>query len=117
MDSTSNDLFSIEWDETKLATEPIKWTLGANSATKHEIVSPILTKFELGHVIAHCLTVMHKIAACVGNKIDAHIGNHSVNCFASHMNVFLCTLWLPHVTTWDTVLLDHPLVVQNKASS
>jgi hypothetical protein len=77
-------------------------------ATKHEIVSPTLTKFELGHIVAHCLTVMHKIDACVGNN--------PVNRFASYMNVFPRTLSLPHVATWDTVLVDHPLAAQDVAS-
>jgi hypothetical protein len=108
MDSTSTNLFSIKWDETKLTTETIKWTLGANGTMKHEIVSPIRTKFELGHIVAHCLTVMHKIDACVGN--------HPANRFALYMNVFPRTLSLPHVVTWDTVLLDHPLAVQDVAS-
>jgi hypothetical protein len=108
MDTTSTDPFSIEWDKTKIATETIKWTLGANGATKHEIVSPILTKFELGHIVAHCLTVMHKIDACVSN--------HPANRFALYMNVFPHTLLLPHVTTWDTVLVDHPLAAQDVAS-
>jgi hypothetical protein len=55
MDSYLNDLFSVEYDEMKIATETIKWTLGATGATKHKIVSPILTKFELGNIVAHCL--------------------------------------------------------------
>jgi hypothetical protein len=80
----------------------------ANGATKHEIVSPILTKFELGHILAHCLTVMH--------KIDARVGNHPANRFTLYMNVFPRTLSLPHVATWDTVLVDHPLAAQNVAS-
>jgi hypothetical protein len=108
MDSTSPDLFSIEWDKTKITTETIKWALGANGATKHEIVLPTLTKFELGHIVAHCLTVMH--------KIDARVGNHPANHFASYMNVFPHTLLLPHVATWDTVLVDHPLAAQDVAS-
>jgi hypothetical protein len=29
MDTMSTDPFSIEWNETKIATETIKWTLGA----------------------------------------------------------------------------------------
>jgi hypothetical protein len=56
------------------------------------------------------------IAAFVGNKIDAHVGNHPANRFTSHMNVFLRTLWLPQVTMRNTVLLDHPLVAQDVAS-
>jgi hypothetical protein len=60
MDAYPNDLFSVEYDETKITTETIKWTLGATGATKHEIRSPILTKFELGNIAVHCLTVMHK---------------------------------------------------------
>jgi hypothetical protein len=73
MDTTSTNPFAIEWDKTKIATETIKWTLGANSATKHEIVLPILTKFELGHIVAHCLTVMHKIDAHVGKQIISRL--------------------------------------------
>jgi hypothetical protein len=103
MDSNPNDLFSIKWDETKIA----RWTLGANGATKHKIVSPILTKFELGNIVVHCLTVMH--------KIDARVGNHPANCFALYMNVFPHTLSLPHVATWDTILVDHPLFTQDEA--
>jgi hypothetical protein len=49
--------------------------LGTNSATKHEIVSPIPPKLELGNIVVHCPTVMYKIDACVGNKIAAHVGN------------------------------------------
>jgi hypothetical protein len=45
-----------------------------------------------------------------------HVGNHPANHFALYMNVFPRTLLLPHVTTWDTVLLDHPLAVQDLAS-
>jgi hypothetical protein len=101
MDSSPNNPFSIEWDETKVATETIKWTLGANSTMKHKIVSPILSKFELASIVAHCLTVMHKIDAC--------IGNNAANCFVLYMNVFPCTLLLTHVATLDTVLVDHPL--------
>jgi hypothetical protein len=107
MDEYPNDLFSVEYDETKIATETIKWTLGAAGTTKHEIVSPILTKFELGNIVAHCLTVMHKIDACVGN--------HPANRFALYMDVFPCTLSLPHVATWDTLLIDHPLATQDEA--
>jgi hypothetical protein len=73
-----------------------------------KIVSPILTKFKLGHIVAHCLTVMH--------KIDARVGNHPANRFASYMNVFPCTLSLPHVSAWDTVLVDHPLAAQDVVS-
>jgi hypothetical protein len=108
MDISQNDLFSVKWDKTKIATKTIKWTLGANGAMKHKIVSPILSKFELGNIVAHCLTAMH--------KIDARAGNNAVNRFASYMNVFPRTLSLPHVGTWDTVLVDHPLAVQDVAS-
>jgi hypothetical protein len=110
MDYTSpvSDPFSIEWDSTKTTTETVKWTLGVNGAIKHEIVSPTLTKFELGHIVAHCLTVMH--------KIDARVGNNPAHQFASYMNVFPRTLSLPHVATWDTVLVDNPLAVQDVAS-
>jgi hypothetical protein len=103
MDGFPDNLFSDE----KIATETIKWTLGATGTTKHEIVSPILTKFELGNVVAHCLTVMHKIDACVGN--------HPANRFALYMDLFPCTLSLPHVAAWDTVLIDHHLAIQDKA--
>jgi hypothetical protein len=51
---------------------------------------------------------MHKINAC--------IGNHLANRFASYMNVFPHTLSLPHVVTWDTILVDHPLAAQDVAS-
>jgi hypothetical protein len=108
MASSPNDPFSVKWDKTKATTETIKWTLDINSATKHEIVSPILSKFELGNIVAHCLTVMH--------KIDAHVGNNAANRFAPYMNVFPHTLSLPHVVTWDTVLVDHPLAVQDVAT-
>jgi hypothetical protein len=107
MDAYPNDLFSVEYDETKIATKTIKWTLGATGTTKHEIVSPILTKFELGNIVAHCLTVMRKINAC--------IGNHPADRFALYMDVFLRTLLLPHVATWDAVLIDHPLATQDEA--
>jgi hypothetical protein len=50
------------------------------------------------------------------HKIDAHVGNNAANRFASYMNVFPCTLLLPHVATWDTVLVDHPLAAQDMAS-
>jgi hypothetical protein len=69
-------------------------------------ISPI--QFELGHIVSPCLTVMHKINACVGNN--------AVNSFALYMNAFPCTLSLPHVATWDTVLVDHPLAAQDVAS-
>jgi hypothetical protein len=108
MDTSQNDPFSVKWDKMKIATKTIKWTLGANSAMKHKIVSPILSKFELGNIIAHCLTVMH--------KIDARVGNHAANHFASYVNVFPRTLSLPHVATWDTVFVDHPLAAQDVAS-
>jgi hypothetical protein len=62
MDAYPNNPFSVKYAETKIATETIKWTLGATGTMKHEIVSPILTKFELGNIVAHCLTVMHKTA-------------------------------------------------------
>jgi ABC-type cobalamin transport system ATPase subunit len=48
---------------------------GPTGATKHEIVLPILTKFELGNIVAHHLTVMH--------KIDTHVGNHPAICLAT----------------------------------
>jgi hypothetical protein len=108
MDATPTDPFSVEYDETKIATETLKWALGANGTMKHEIVSPILTKFELGHIVLHCLTVMH--------KINARLGNNAANCFTSYMNVFPCTLSLAHVATGDTVLVDHPLAAQDVAS-
>jgi hypothetical protein len=108
MDDTPPDPFSIEWDSTQTTTETVKWTLGVNGAIKHEIVSPTLTKFELGHIVAHCLTVMH--------KIDARVGNNPAHRFASYMNVFPRTLSLPHVATWDTVLVDNPLAAQDVAS-
>jgi hypothetical protein len=38
------------------------------------------------------------------------------NRFASCINVFPHTLLLPHVMTWDTVLVDHPLAAQDVAS-
>jgi hypothetical protein len=101
MDNTLTDLFSVEHDKTKVETETLKWALGANGAMKHEIVSPRLTKFELGHIVAHCLTVMH--------KIDARIGNNAANRFALYVNVFPHILSLAHVAMWDTVLVDHPL--------
>jgi hypothetical protein len=108
MDDTLTDPFSVEYDETKVETETLKWALGANGATKHEIVSPKLTKFELGHIVSHCLTVMHKIDACVGKN--------AASCFASYMNMFPHTLSLAHVATWDTVLVYHPLASQDVAS-
>jgi hypothetical protein len=108
MDDTLTDPFSVEYNKTKVTTETIKWALGANGAMKHEIVSPILTKFELGHIVSHCLTVMH--------KINARVGNNAANRFALYMNVFPRTLPLPHVATWDTVLVDHPLAAQDVAS-
>jgi hypothetical protein len=84
MDASQNDLFTIEWDKMKVSTESIKWMLGANGTSKNEILS----KLELGNIVAHCPTVMHKIAACVGNKIAAHVGNHATNRFALYMNFF-----------------------------
>jgi hypothetical protein len=37
MDASPTDLFSVfEYNETKVATETLKWALGANGATKHE---------------------------------------------------------------------------------
>jgi hypothetical protein len=108
MDATSTNPFSVDYDKTKVTVETIKWTLGANGPTKHEIVSPILTKFELGNIVLHCLTVMH--------KIDAFVGNNAANRFALYMNVFPHTLSLPHVATWDTVLVDHPSAAQDMAS-
>jgi hypothetical protein len=108
MHNTLTDLFSVEYNETKVDTETLKWALGANGTTKHEIVSPRLTKFELGHIVLHCLTVMHKIDACVGNN--------AANRFTLYMNVFPHTLSLAHVATWDTVLVDHPLAAQDIAS-
>jgi hypothetical protein len=107
MDAYLNDPFSVEYDETKIATETIKWTLGATGAMKHEIVLPILTKFELRNIVVHCLTVMH--------KLDAHAGNHPANPFTLYMDVYPLTLLLPHVAMWDTVLVDHPLATQDKA--
>jgi hypothetical protein len=59
LDAAPTDPFSVEYDETKVT---LQWALGANGATKHEIVSPILPKLELGNVVVHCPTVMHKIA-------------------------------------------------------
>jgi hypothetical protein len=50
------------------------------------------------------------------HQIDAHVGNHAANRFASYINVFPRTLLLPHVATWDTVLVDHPLAAQDVAS-
>jgi hypothetical protein len=50
------------------------------------------------------------------HKVDARIGNHAANRFALYMNVFPHTLSLPNVGTWDTVLVDHPLVAQDEAS-
>jgi hypothetical protein len=93
----------MEYDETKIATETIKWTPGVKGAAKNEIVSPILTKFGLGNIVVHCLTVMH--------KIDAHIGNHRLvyGCISPY-------LLLPHVVMRDTILIDHPLATQDKAS-
>jgi hypothetical protein len=85
-----------------------QWTLGVKGAVKHEIGSPILSKFELGNIVVHCLTVMHMIDAC--------IGNNAANHFASYMNVFPHTLLLPHVVTWDTVTVDHALAAQDMAS-
>jgi hypothetical protein len=108
MDSSPNNPFSVEWDETKATTETIKWTLGVNGTMKHEIVSPILSKFELGNIVAHCLTVMQ--------KRDAFVGNNEANRFALYMNIFPHALLLPHLATWDTVLVDHPLAVQDMAS-
>jgi hypothetical protein len=49
------------------------------------------------------------------HKIDAHVGNHPVERFASYMDVFPHTLSLPHVATWDTILIDHPLATQDEA--
>jgi hypothetical protein len=51
------------------------------------------------------------------HKIDACVVNHPAYRFALYMNVFPHTLLLPHVATWDTVLVDHPLVMQDKAGS
>jgi DNA-binding transcriptional regulator/RsmH inhibitor MraZ len=48
------------------------------------------------------------------HKIDAHVGNHPANRFASYMDVFPCTLLLPHVAMWDTVLIDHPLATKDE---
>jgi hypothetical protein len=109
MDAYPNDLFFVEYEKTKIATETIKWTLGATDATgatKHEIVSPILTKFELGNIVVHCLTVMH--------RIDAHIDNHPADRFALYMDVFPCTCCF-HMLRHDTILIDHPLATQDKA--
>jgi hypothetical protein len=86
MEASQNEPFAVKWNKTKMSRESIKWTLGANSASKHKIVSPILPKMELGNIIAHCPTVMHKIAAHIGNKIAARIGNHAANRFALYMN-------------------------------
>jgi hypothetical protein len=54
MDSSPNNPFSVEWDETKATTETIKWTLGVNGTTKHEIISPILSSLNL---VISCLIV------------------------------------------------------------
>jgi hypothetical protein len=49
------------------------------------------------------------------HKIDACVGNHPEDRFASYMEVFPHTLSLPHVARWDTILIDHPLATQDKA--
>jgi hypothetical protein len=109
MSDSPAEPFPIEWDETKVPTETIKWTLGANGQIKHEIVSPMLAKSELGKLVHHCLAVMH--------KIDTHVGAaNAANRFASYMQVFPRTLSIQLLATWDNILVDHPLAAQDVAS-
>jgi hypothetical protein len=98
MEFTSSDNFPLEWDTTSDYSDVIKWTRGHD---KQEIYSQTLNKFEIGHIVAHCLTVIH--------KIDKQVGINDEKRFLSYKEVLPRTLSISLLATWDQVAIDFPL--------
>jgi hypothetical protein len=68
---------------------------------KYEIHIPVLSRYELGHVVAHCMLIIHKINQEVG-------ANASIR-YASYIAVLPRTLSVPLTSMWDNVLTLNPV--------
>jgi hypothetical protein len=90
--------FPLEWESPEDYPESIKWSLGRE---KHEAYTTTLNRFELGHIVTHCLTILH--------KVNKEVGADDAKRFNSYKLVLPRTFSLPLLATWDQVTADFPL--------
>jgi hypothetical protein len=90
--------FPLLWDETARKQELIKWSTGTD---KHEISMSILTKVDVPDIVAHVLSVMHKINLQVEDEQDR---------YSSYVLVLPRTLSIPLLAAWNHVNKKHPKV-------
>jgi hypothetical protein len=95
--NTSGDSFELEPLSTGERDTTVKWSVGN---TKYEIHIPVLNRYELGHIVHHCMLVKHKINQEVGTVN---------NRYRSYVSVFPRTLSLALVSIWDNILTDYPV--------
>jgi hypothetical protein len=98
--STGTGSFPLLWDETACKQELIKWTTGKD---KHEILVSIFTKVDIPEIVAHVLSVMHKVNLQVGDEED---------CYSSYVVVLPRTLSNPLLAVWNHVNKKHPKVAR-----
>ena len=105
MEPFLNENFPMEWETPDNHPESIKWSLGR---AKHEIYHHTLARFELGHIVTHCLSVLH--------KVDKEVGDDDDDRFTSYKIVFPRTLSIPLLATWDQLCVDFPLLDEKPES-
>jgi hypothetical protein len=96
--SASAGSFPLLWDETARKQELIKWTTGKD---KHEISVSILYKVDVPEIVAHVLSVMHKVNLQVGEDEDR---------YSSYAVVMPRTLSSPLLAVWKYINKKHPKV-------
>jgi hypothetical protein len=96
---TAKTSFPLELDPVASHYENVKWTL---TTGRQEVHVPLLAKYELPDVVAHCLNVMFRIDAKVTTPLERYL---------SYQDVFPRTLSIPLRATWDNIVAEHPLAM------
>jgi hypothetical protein len=95
VDFTNASCFPLEINSTTVRYERISWTLAASE--RQEVYVPILAKYELHNITAHCMIVMSHIDAQVTTPAEPYL---------SYRTVLPCTLSIPMLATWDNIVAE-----------
>jgi hypothetical protein len=98
VDFTNASCFPLEINSTTIHYERISWTLAASE--RQEVYVPILAKYELHNITAHCMIVMSHIDAQVATPNERYL---------SYRTVLPRTLSIPMLATWDNIVAENPL--------
>jgi hypothetical protein len=93
VDFTNASCFPLEIDSTNVRYEHISWTLATSGC--QEVYVPILAKYELHGITAHCMIVMSHIDAQVMTPGERYL---------LYRTVLPRTLSILMLATWDNII-------------